>query len=71
MANAVDAVGQEVDEEAADELVRRRPHGLVAARAFDPVHWQANFRKLWAVPKREVVADRTIKAWYRPPIAWA
>jgi len=44
--NAVEAVGQEVEEEAADELVRRQRHGLVAARDFDPVQWQANFRKL-------------------------
>jgi hypothetical protein len=37
MANAVEAAGQHVDEEAADELVRRQRHGLVAGRPFDSV----------------------------------
>ena len=37
VANAVESAGQDVDEEAADELVRRQRHSLVAARPFDPV----------------------------------
>jgi hypothetical protein len=37
VANAVEAGGQHVDEEAADELVRSQRHGLVAGRPFNPV----------------------------------
>src|SRR5260370_12697558 len=37
VANAVEAAGQHVDEEAADELVRSQRHGPVAGRPFDPV----------------------------------
>jgi hypothetical protein len=35
--DAVEAVRQDVDEEAADELARLERHGLVAARIFDAI----------------------------------
>ena len=37
VADAVEAFGQDVHQEAADELGRRQRHGLVAAGPFDPV----------------------------------
>src|SRR5574342_444058 len=37
VADAVEALGQDVEEEAADELVRAQRHGGVAARPLDPV----------------------------------
>src|SRR5215813_160935 len=37
MANAMEALGQDVDEEAADELVDVERHGGVTARSLDPV----------------------------------
>ena len=35
--DAMQALGQRMDEEAADELMGRQRHGLVAAGSFDPV----------------------------------
>src|SRR5437763_3769800 len=35
--NAMETAGQHVDEEAADEFVRRQRHSLVAARPIDPI----------------------------------
>jgi hypothetical protein len=35
--DAVEALGQDVRQEAADELVGRQRHGLVAAKSLDPV----------------------------------
>src|SRR5215813_14523617 len=37
VADAVEALGQDVDEEAADELADVEPHRSVAARSLDPV----------------------------------
>ena len=37
MANAVEALGQHVQQEAPDELVRVKPHRLPAARAVDAI----------------------------------
>ena len=37
MTDTVEALGQDVDEEAADELVCCERHHLVAIRAFDPI----------------------------------
>ena len=37
MADAVEALGQHVYQEAADEFARPQRHGLVAARSLDPV----------------------------------
>jgi hypothetical protein len=37
VANAVEALGQHVHQEAPDKLVRVKPHGLPAARAVDAI----------------------------------
>ena len=37
VADAVEALGQDVEQEAADELVRRERHGLVAIAPFEPI----------------------------------
>ena len=37
MADAMQALGQHMHEEAADELMRRERHGRISARPFDPV----------------------------------
>ncbi len=41
VADAVEAFGQHVDEEAADELVRVKPHRLPAIRAVDAIIFPA------------------------------
>ena len=37
MADGVEALGQDVKQEASDELARIEHHGLIAARSLDPV----------------------------------
>ena len=57
MADAVQSLGEDVDEEAADELVGCERHGLVAAGPVDPVVLDPECDAVGTGPDQAAVGD--------------